>query len=134
VTSSLTKREIQGLVQGESDLASVRVGVMTASAAQDYLARQHIPAQGYANAIDGLKALQAGRIDALVYDKPLLKWLVFQGFSSSLRVLDTTFAEQNYAIAFPKGSALREKVDPSVLDTIESEWWGQTLFQYLGGR
>ena len=134
ITSSLTKREIQGLVQNESDLTSVRVGVVAASAAQDYLARQRIRTYGYANANEGLRALQAGRIDALVYDRPLLKWLVLREFPSSLRVLDATFAEQNYAIAFPKGSALREKVDSVVLDNIESEWWGETLLRYLGGR
>lgn len=80
----------------------------------------------------GLKALQTGAIDAFVYDKPLLTWLVLRDFSSTLRILDTTFESQNYAIALPKGSALRELIDRPLLEETESDWWQQTLFEYLG--
>ena len=80
----------------------------------------------------GAEALQAGAIDAFVYDKPLLTWLVLRDFFSTLRVLDVTFDSQNYAIALPKGSALREMINPPLLEETESDWWQQTLFEYLG--
>jgi polar amino acid transport system substrate-binding protein len=88
----------------------------------------------YPTADEGLKALQSDRIDAFVYDKPLTGWLILQNFASTLRVLDTSFDEQNYAVAFPKGSELRSAVDQSVLENIESDWWQETLFQYLGKK
>jgi polar amino acid transport system substrate-binding protein len=79
-----------------------------------------------------LSALQKGRIDALVYDRPLLLWLVNGRFSSSLQVLDATFDLQVYAIALPQRSALRTPIDLALLDIIRSDWWQQTLFAYLG--
>jgi polar amino acid transport system substrate-binding protein len=36
---------------------------------------------------------------------------------------------QNYGIALPLGSPLRQAVNLSVLDAVESKWWQQTVFQ-----
>jgi polar amino acid transport system substrate-binding protein len=78
--------------------------------------------------------VQAGGIDAFVYDKPLLTWIVRHYFSTSARVLDVTFDTQNYGIALPLGSPLRQAIHLAVFDAVESEWWQQTVFQYLGRR
>jgi polar amino acid transport system substrate-binding protein len=134
ITSKLTKQELQGVVHGETDLRSVRVGAPAGSATVDYLERHRVSYRGFAGPLDGLKALQAGAIDAFVYDKPLLTWLVLQDFPSTLRVLDITFDSQNYAIALPKGSLLREMINAPLLEETESDWWQQILFQYLGKR
>jgi ABC-type amino acid transport substrate-binding protein len=132
ITSTLTKRELQGTVHSVDDLRSVRVGTPAGSAAVEYLDRQRISHRGFAGPQEGLKALQAGTIDAFVYDKPLLTWLVLRDFSSTLRVLDITFDNQNYAIALPKGSPLRQLLDPPLLEETESDRWHQTPFEYLG--
>jgi polar amino acid transport system substrate-binding protein len=132
ITSTLTKRELQGVVHGVNDLRSVRVGAVAGSATVDYLRRERIAHRGFADAQEGLKSLQAGDIDAFVYDKPLLTWIVRQNFSTSARILDGTFDPQNYAVALPLDSPLRRTLNLALLDVIESEWWQQTLFQYLG--
>jgi hypothetical protein len=78
-----------------------------------------------------LQALQEGQIEAFVYDRPLLSWIVMQQFPETLRVLDFTIDSLNYAIAVPKGSRLLDKLNSAVLEETESDWWQQTLFQYL---
>ena len=80
----------------------------------------------------GLSALEAGRIDALVYDRPLLLWLVRERYSDSLRVLNASFDPQYYAIALPEGSKLRVPIDLALLDVVRSEWWQETVSGYLG--
>jgi ABC-type amino acid transport substrate-binding protein len=134
ITSTLTKRELQGAVHSVNDLRSVRVGAPAGSTTIDYLNRQRIKYRAYPNPQAGLVALQAHAIDAFVYDKPLLTWLILQEYSSTLRVLDITFDTQNYAIALPKGSALARALDRPLLEQTESDWWEQTLYQYLGKR
>ena len=47
----------------------------------DYLGRRHIAYQTFADAEAGLSALSKGRIDALVYDRPLLLWLIRERYS-----------------------------------------------------
>ena len=134
ITSTLTRRELHGAVRNANDLRSVRVGAIASSTTVDYLDRQQISHRGFASAQDGLKALEAGAIDSFAYDKPLLAWIVLQEFSNTLRVLDFSFDSQNYAIALPRGSPLRDQLNVALLEEIESDWWQQTLFQYLGKK
>jgi polar amino acid transport system substrate-binding protein len=134
ITSTLTRRELQGVVHNVNDLRSVRVGAIAGSSTVDYLDRQRMAHRSFASVPDGLTALQAGDIDAFVYDKPLLIWIVLHDFSTTLRVLDIVLDSQNYAIALPKGSPLRAMLNAPLLEETESDWWQQTLFQYLGKR
>jgi polar amino acid transport system substrate-binding protein len=135
VTSALTQRELQGVVHDANDLRQVRVGTLAGSAAVDYLDRERIPHRTFPTAHDGLSALRASQLDAFVYDKPLLTWLVLQDFSIKLRVLDITLEHENYAIALPKDrSPLLRVINAPLLEETESDWWDHTLFQYLGKR
>jgi polar amino acid transport system substrate-binding protein len=132
LTSQLTLKHLRGKVNGEADLQYVRVGAIANTEATEYLHHKHIACQVLADAEAGLSALQNGRIDALVYDRALLLWLVKERFSGSLRVLDGTFDPQVYAIALPQGSALRVPINLALLDGVRSSWWRKTLFAYLG--
>ncbi len=134
ITSTLTKRELLGAVQGLDDLRDVRVGAVANSAGAAYLDRARITHRTFSAAEDGLKAVQENRIDAFVHDRPLLTWLVLRDHPNRLRMVDTSFDDQNYTVALPKGSPLRSDLDLALLDQIESEWWQQTLFQYIGKK
>ena len=132
LTSQLTLRHLRGKVNGEADLRYVRVAAIAGTETTEYLSHERIPYQVFPDAEAGLLALQKGRIDALVYDRPLLLWLVNQHYSGSLRVLDQTFDPQVYAIALPQGSTLRMLLNLALLDAIRSDWWRETLSAYLG--
>ncbi|MGO4437111.1 transporter substrate-binding domain-containing protein [Rhizobium sp. RAF56] len=134
VTSALTTRQIRGLVNGVEDLPRVRVGALAGSATIGFLESEHIRYRGFASIQEGLGALNAGAIDAFVYDKPLLIWNVEQQYSGSLDVLDTVFDPQSYGIAMPTGSKYRKAIDVALLEAIHDERWKQTLFHYLGDR
>lgn len=134
ITSTLTKRELLGAVQGLDDLRDVRVGAVANSAGAAYLDRARITHRTFSAAEDGLKAVQENRIDAFVHDRPLLTWLVLRDHPNRLRMVDTSFDDQNYTVALPKGSPLRSDLDLALLDQIESEWWQQTLFQDIGKK
>jgi ABC-type amino acid transport substrate-binding protein len=108
------------------------VGAIAGTETTDYLGREHIAYRSFADAEAGLSALEAGRIDALVYDRPLLLWLVRERYSDSLRVLNASFDPQYYAIALPEGSKLRVPIDLALLDVVRSEWWQETVSGYLG--
>ena len=132
VTSKLTKQELRGTIHGLDDLRFVRVGAArSATTTEGYLDRERISHHIFPSLIDGLNALQARKIDAFVYDRPLLNWIVKQDFPDTLHVLDFTVDSLNYAIAMPKGSPLMKAVNLAVLEETESDRWSQTLFQYL---
>ena len=102
ITSVLTIRHLQGTVHGVSDLSAVRVGAFVGTSTEDALSHLRITYQRFATLRDGLQALRAHRLDAFVYDKPLLAWAIQQGYSSSLELVDATFDPQEYAFALPQ--------------------------------
>jgi ABC-type amino acid transport substrate-binding protein len=132
LTSQLTLKHLRGPVNGEADLRDVRVAAVAGTETTEYLDRERIAYQVFPDAEAGLLALKKGRIDALVYDRPLLLWLVKDRFPGSLRVLDVTFDPQTYAIALPLRSKLRKPINLALLDAVRSDWWRETLFAYLG--
>ncbi len=131
VTSAITTHRMQGIVRNVDDLRSLRVGVVGGSSSTDFLEHERIAHRVFADPQAGLKAVQADTIDALVYDRPLLTWIVRQNFSN-LQVLGVTFEQQNYAIALPRNSALRVPLDIALLEAVNGEWWNQVLYRYLG--
>jgi ABC-type amino acid transport substrate-binding protein len=132
ITAALTVRHLQGTVQGVTDLSAVRVGAVSGSSTEDTLKRMRVSYEGFANARDGLQAIRQGQIEAFVYDKPLLAWFANQDFRSTIQLLDVTFEPQHYAFALPNNSPLRKPLSVAVLNAVQSSWWDQLLFQYLG--
>ncbi|WP_409527457.1 transporter substrate-binding domain-containing protein [Rhizobium sp. BK181] len=134
VTSALTTRQMRGLVNGVEDLPGVRVGTLANSATIGFLDGERIKHRTFPQVADGLKALEAGSIDAFVYDKPLLAWTVEQRFSSTVQVLDVDFEPQSYGLAMPLGRPYRKAIDVAVLQAVHDQRWKRTLFQYLGEK
>jgi polar amino acid transport system substrate-binding protein len=134
VTSVLTIKHLQGTVHEVGDLSTVRVGAVAGTSTEDTLSRLRIGYRKFATPEEGIKALRSHSIDAFVYDKPLLAWIIRQNFSSSVELIDTTFDPQQYAFAMPNGGLLRNAINVAVLDAIHSEWWEETTFRYLGSR
>jgi polar amino acid transport system substrate-binding protein len=134
ITSVLTIKHLQGSVHEVADLSSVRVGAVAGTSTEDTLSRFRITYRKFATPEDGLKALREHSLDAFVYDKPLLAWIIREHFSSSIELVDATFASQEYAFAMPTNRPLRKAVNVTILDVIQGDWWEQTTFRYLGSR
>lgn len=134
ITSALTVRHLQGTVHSVQDLRTVRVGMVKGTSTHDALSELQISAHEYDSARDGLIALRSHKIDAFVYDKPLLSWVVQQQFPSTIEMLDAMFQPQHYAFAIPNDSPLRGALNIAILDAIQGMWWKQTITRYLGSN
>ncbi len=134
ITSVLTIRHLQGTVHGVSDLSTVRVGAIAGTSTEDALTHQQIAYRKFATLQEGLDAVRGRKLDAFVYDKPLLAWEVRQRYSSSIEIVEATFDPQEYAFVLPRNSPLRNALDVAILNAVHSAWWEQTIFRYLGAR
>jgi polar amino acid transport system substrate-binding protein len=131
VTSALTAQRLQGIVRSVDDLRGMRVGAVAGSSTVGYLMDQRIVFAAYPSADAGLHAVGTGQLDAFVYDRPLLAWMLRQGYSG-LDLATVTLDRENYAFALPANSPLRNALDVAMLDTLQSEWWQQKRFAYFG--
>jgi polar amino acid transport system substrate-binding protein len=132
LSSALTLNQLRGNVHSEADLRYVRAAAIAGTETTEYLDRELIAHQDFPSPEAGLLALRKGNIDAVVYDRPILQWLVNKQFSGTLRVLPTSFDPQVYAIALPSGSNLRTPLNLALLDAVRSDWWQETVSTYLG--
>jgi polar amino acid transport system substrate-binding protein len=134
IASALTVDQLAAAVHDPKDLVKVRVGTVRDSTSEAHLREQHIRYRAFDEASQGLEAILDHEIDAMVYDAPLLRYSVNNDYPHELLVLPQTFRRQDYAIAFPPGSGLREKVNRVLLRKIQSPAWQDTLYRYLGQR
>jgi len=132
IASSLTAERLAGVVRGPEDLPSVRVGSIAGSASDERLTADRVTFRSFENVSAGFDAIVAGRIDAFVYDAPLLRYLAKSEYEGKVMVLPATFGRQDYGFALPAGSALRETFNRRLLEYVESNVWQAGLYRYLG--
>ena len=134
VTSALTVQSLQGRVRGVSDLPAMRVGAVGGSTGMQWLDGERIRATSFANVHDGLTAVAGGKIDAFVYDAPIMQYMAQTEFKDRILILPDNFAPQDYAFALPNGSPYRRQVNQELLAIKASDIWKKRLFEYLGER
>lgn len=132
IASSLTVNQLSGRIQGPSDLPGARVATLAGSTSEAYLRRHHITSHVYDTVADGLHAVDQGDVDAVVYDAPILRYLVQRESAIGVIVLPATFERQDYAIGLPQDSRLRKPLNEIMLRKMSDPEWEQMLFDYLG--
>jgi len=132
ITSALTVGQLELSIRGPEDLPRVRVATVKSSTSETYLKDHKIPFTAYDNALEALKALSAGGLDAVVYDAPILRYLVSSELNARLTVLPHTFERQYYAIGLVQASELREPINRVLMDKINQPRWQDILHRYLG--
>jgi len=132
LTTVLTLDRLENRIQSEADLVRVQVASVRGSSSASYLERNRVVYQPYASITEGLRAVADGDVDAMVYDKPLLQYLILEDYPKQLEVLDLTFDPQNYAFALQPASDLREDINRSLLRFTSQAEWRDVLLTYLG--
>ncbi|MDH7638197.1 transporter substrate-binding domain-containing protein [Sphingomonas oryzagri] len=132
IASSLTESRLSGQIKNADDLASAKVGSIEGSAAEDWLNRTNVGFQRFTSIKAGLDAVASGQIDAFVYDRPLLRYVIKQSYSGKLKLVPGDFGRQDYAFGLPQGSKLREGINESLLRRIDGQPWNALVTETLG--
>jgi ABC-type amino acid transport substrate-binding protein len=132
ITSTLTVDQLESSIRGPEDLSKVRVGTVTSSTSESYLRDHHISYMNYKTALEGLQALASGKIDAMVYDAPILRYTSNTELKGTIDVLPIVFERQDYSIALSDKSPLREPINRVLLEKIHQPTWQDILYRYLG--
>lgn len=131
ITTALTTGSLEGRVHGPADLPDVRTGTVGGSTSMRFLEEEYIPFDAFDTVEHALQALREGRIDAVVYDEPIMRYIVANAAGSGVKVLENSFRRESYAIALPPDSPLREAINRELLLVTASRQWRAVLFRYL---
>jgi polar amino acid transport system substrate-binding protein len=136
LASAFTLDQMRSEITGPQDLAKVRVGVMAASTAFEYLQEQGINSRSFSERQELLAALDDGLLDAVVGDDVVLKYTIkkaqAEGRHEALSVLPFVFEKQNYAFALPDESPHLEKLNQNLLSVRDTPEWKVEIIKYIG--
>lgn len=124
-------------INTDADLAGKSVAAITGAVAADWL-RERMPSARavlFPNLGNAILEFKSGRVDAVVADYPNLAYFIGQDSEASGRVLEAAVGGSKFpvAFAFPKGSALTERVNAEMTkirsdgryDALYKKWFGK---------
>lgn len=133
VSSSLTLERLQGNIQGPEDLRGKRVATVTHSQAEDYLKAEGIVPSTFGSVDQAIDAMKSGKIDAVVYHEPVLRYYAAHSEANQVQVVGNIFKPQSYAFVLPVESPHREAINRSLLklrengryEALRRKWFGK---------
>ena len=119
-------------IAGPDDLAGKRIGVQQGTTgdlyATDDFGDENI--DRYPKGVDAVQALVQGKVDAVIIDNEPAK--VFVGDNEGLKLLDTAYAEEEYAIAVKKGNTeLLEQINTVIQELKDSGEMDSIIGKYI---
>lgn len=132
ITTTLTVNELYSSIDSIDDLRLKRVLALSGSTSDHFLADRGIRHYRVDDLSDALTQVARGKADTVVHDAPILRSEITEAFSHQLRVLPFLLQRQQYGIALPPDSALREPANLTLLKLIRSDAWNKILDRYLG--
>jgi polar amino acid transport system substrate-binding protein len=131
LTSSFTVQQLQGDISGPDDLPGKQVGTTTGSTSAAYLKAKQAKVEEFETIGAAFAALEMHKLDAVVFDAPVLLYHAATAGRGKVRVVGPIFKRENYGILFPRGSDLRKKINEALLtmredgtyDSLYNKWF-----------
>jgi len=132
ITAALTVSAIQSNIESIADLEGRRVGTIAGSTSETFLDRRGIVPLGSDNLEEMFASFEAGELDAVVFDGPILAYYVRNQGQGKAALLERIYRPESYGMAFPTGSELREDVDQAMLRLREDGRYDELLVKWFG--
>jgi len=127
IASALTVSTLEAEVNSAEDLRKFNVGTIQGSSSSEYMDIFSVGYNEFSSVEDGLRAVENEQIDMFVYDRPILKYYLNQMELEGLVLSKKDLKTDYYSFSFPKGSKLRDYLDPFVVKALKSERWNYRL-------
>ena len=121
-------------IAGPDDLAGKKIGVQLGTTGDIYASDDYGDdnVERYNKGFEAVQALQQGKIDAVIIDDQPAKTFVAE--NKGLKILETEYVEEDYALCFKKDSDLVEKVNKAIAELKEDGTFDAIIDKYIGGE
>ena len=134
LSSDLTMQGLKSNIDGPQDLWGRRVSVVQETTSFDYMKDKHVYMNVFDRVQEAIDALLNGQVEAVVYDAPNLLYFANGAGKGKAMVVGRIFEPQDYGLALPQGSPLREKFNLAILNLIESGELARIKLNWLGDQ
>jgi polar amino acid transport system substrate-binding protein len=135
MASTLTAERLASavIIRGIEDLRQLKIGAVAQSSAANFLEANQIaftkvPFSGL------LTAVKQKKVQAVVYDEPVLRYIIRNQAPGELTVLSLKLNTELYGFALREGSPLRESINRVLLQKIHEPAWTELVTKYLPGH
>ena len=132
VTTTVTVQELRGAIDGPQDLFGKKVATVERSPAAEYLTGQGLTTVKFEDIEKAYYLLEAGEVDAVVYDAPVLQHYALKKGKGRVMVVGLIFQEQSYGIALQVDSPLREEINIAFLRLVEKGVYKEIHDKWFG--
>jgi polar amino acid transport system substrate-binding protein len=129
-TTSLTMQSLRSDISGPKDLAGKKVAVVGGSTSAHYAATLKADTIPFPNYEEAAAAMIAGKVQAVVYDTPMLLNLAKN--DPRVQVAGPQFKIESYGIALASNSPLRRPVNEALLRLMENGTYDDIYKKYFG--
>jgi polar amino acid transport system substrate-binding protein len=133
LTANITLDALERDVKRITDLDGRKVGTTENSTASVYLDSRGVAHQSYLDLDALFDAFRKAEIEAVVFDGPVLAYFVQTEGPGVARLVDRVFQSDNYGIALPSGSEMREPINRILLRFEEDGTYAELQQKYFGG-
>jgi polar amino acid transport system substrate-binding protein len=132
LTANLTVQQFKSEISGPADLPGKSVATIRASTSESWLRTSGVKTVSFATTDEAFKALVDKRVDAFVFDAPVLQYYASHAGAGHVRAVGAVFHNEDYAFAFRNDSDLRKPVNAALLamredgsyDDLAGKWFG----------
>lgn len=134
LTATLTVRQIQGAINSPDDLTGRRVGTTHGSTSAAYLREHKALIQEFSLIDEAYAALLDKRVDAIVFDAPVLLYYSVHEGKGQVQAVGSVFHREDYGIVFPTNSPLRKQVNEVLLALREDGTYEKIYDKWFGNK
>jgi len=132
ITATLTVGELRSSIQSLSDLYGRKIGTTRGSTTASFLKSQSQRVQEFDDINSMFKALEKGRLDAVVHDAPILAYYAQTKGKGVVKTTGKIFRPEKYGIALGQGSKLVEPINRSLLKLRENGTYRSLIEKWFG--
>lgn len=133
LSSALTMQRLHTGVGGSDDLPGRKVAVVRGTTSAEYVETLRASVRPFGQIADAYQALLDGAVEAVVYDAPALQYYAQTEGRGKVALVGKLFMPQDFALAVPQGSRLREQLNRAILalvarreiNRIHVKWFGE---------
>lgn len=114
-TTTMTINTLKGDINGPGDLPGRNVATVRSSTSEAWLSTRGAKVQSFATPAEAIEALRAKKVQAVVYDAPILQYSITKVQDEKLQLVGGMFDRQNYAFALQEASPFRERINRALL-------------------
>ena len=134
VTAAFTVSQLRGTIEGPDDLPGKQVATTAGSTAEAYLKEERAQVSAFAQIEDCYRALNQGKVDAVVFDSPVLLYYAAHEGKGRVQVVGPVFKNEGYGIVVPNGSRLRKPINTTLLRLKEDGTYHQIHDRWFGDQ